>query len=46
MTQSEVTRAAGSLEAQPVVQIGARVGYAVSGFLHLLIGWIGLQVGT
>lgn len=44
MTQSEVTRAAGSLEAQPVVQIGARVGYAVSGVLHLLIGWIGLQV--
>lgn len=44
MTQRDVTRAAGSLEAQPAVQIGARVGYAVSGVLHLLIGWIGLQV--
>ena len=44
MTQSEMTRAAGSLEAQPVLQAGARVGYAVSGVLHLLIGWIALQV--
>ena len=46
MTQSEVTRAAGSLEARHVVQIGARVGYAVSGVLQLLIGWMGCEVGT
>jgi hypothetical protein len=44
MAQLQVTRAAGSVESQPLLQIGARVGYAVSGVLHLLIGWIALQV--
>jgi hypothetical protein len=28
----------------PVLETAARVGYAVSGLLHLLIGWIALQV--
>ncbi len=28
----------------PVVTAGARAGYAVNGFLHLLIAWLGLQV--
>jgi hypothetical protein len=40
----EVTRAANSVGDSPALQIGARVGYAVSGVLHLLIGWIALQV--
>jgi hypothetical protein len=40
----DVTRAAKNLEGQPVVQIGARVGYAASGLLHLLIAWIALQI--
>jgi hypothetical protein len=29
---------------QPALEMAARVGYAVSGLLHLLIGWIALQV--
>ena len=39
-----VPRVAGTIEDHPALQIGARVGYAVSGVLHLLIGWIALQV--
>jgi len=42
----DVTRAANQVEGQPVLQVGARIGYAVSGVLHLLIGWIALQVAT
>ena len=44
MAQRDVTRAADKVEGQPLVQAGARVGYAVSGLLHLLIGWIAVQV--
>jgi len=44
MAQRKVARAADSVESQPLLQIGARVGYAVSGVLHLMIGWIALQV--
>ena len=44
MAQPKVARAADSVESQPLLQIGARVGYAVSGVLHLMIGWIALQV--
>jgi Domain of Unknown Function (DUF1206) len=40
----DVTRVANNVEGQPALQMGARVGYAVSGVLHLLIGWIALQV--
>lgn len=40
----DVTEAADKLGGNPVLQGGARVGYAVSGVLHLLIGWIALQV--
>ena len=40
----EVTRVANTVEGQPALQMGARVGYAVSGVLHLLIAWIALQV--
>ncbi len=40
----DVASVANEVEGHPVLQIGARVGYAVSGVLHLLIGWIGLQV--
>ena len=39
-----VARAADTAEDHPALQTGARVGYAVSGVLHLLIGWIALQV--
>jgi hypothetical protein len=44
MAKRDVTRAAGNVESQPLVQTGAKVGYAVNGLLHLLIGWIALQV--
>jgi hypothetical protein len=40
----DVTGAADKVEGNPLLQGGARVGYAVSGVLHLLIGWIALQV--
>jgi type IV secretory pathway VirB2 component (pilin) len=40
----DVTRVANTVEGQPALQMGARVGYAVSGVLHLLIAWIALQV--
>ena len=40
----EVTSAADTVGDNPALQIGARVGYAVSGVLHLLIGWIALQL--
>ena len=36
--------AADSVEGRPVLVTGVRVGYAVSGVLHLLIGWIALLV--
>lgn len=40
----DVAGVANQVEGQAALQIGARVGYAVSGVLHLLMGWIGLQV--
>ena len=44
MAQLQVIRTAGRVERQPLLQMGARVGYAVSGVLHLLIGWLAFQV--
>ena len=40
----DVASVANQVEGNPVLQLGARVGYGVSGVLHLLIGWIALQV--
>jgi hypothetical protein len=40
----DVSRVANKVEDNPVLQMGARVGYAVSGVVHLLIGWIALQI--
>lgn len=42
--RQEVSRAADTVGDHPILQAGARVGYTVSGVLHLLIGWIALQV--
>lgn len=39
-----LSRAAGELSDHPVVEAGARAGYAVNGLLHLLIAWLALQV--
>ena len=40
----DVSGVANQVEGHPALQAGARVGYAVSGVLHLLIAWIALQV--
>jgi hypothetical protein len=40
----DVAGAANKAEDNPVLEGGARVGYAVSGVLHLLIAWIAIQV--
>ncbi len=40
----DVAGVAVQLEDHPALQMGARVGYGVSGVLHLLIAWIALQV--
>lgn len=42
--RGDVSKVANRVEGHPALQIGARVGYAVSGVLHLLIAWIALQV--
>jgi hypothetical protein len=44
MDVSEADRLARRTADHPVVEWGARAGYAVSGLLHLLIGWIALRV--
>src|SRR5450756_1150183 len=40
----DVAGVANRVERHPALQIGARVGYAVNGVLHLLIAWIALHV--
>lgn len=40
----EVREAAHNASDNPVVEWGARLGYVVSGLLHLLIGWLALEV--
>jgi type IV secretory pathway VirB2 component (pilin) len=40
----DVAGVASQVEGHPALQIGARVGYAVGGVLHLLIAWIALQI--
>lgn len=40
----DVQRVSARAADHPVVEWGARAGYAVNGVLHLLIGWLGLQL--
>lgn len=42
--KGKLASAAGDLADHPVVDAGSRAGYALNGVLHLLIGWLGLQV--
>lgn len=42
--RGDVSEAAHQAGEHPVLQTGAKVGYAVSGILHLLIGWIAIQI--
>jgi len=44
MDSSDVTSAARSAGDHPALEGAARLGYAVSGVLHLVIGWLGLQL--
>ncbi|MBM6401694.1 DUF1206 domain-containing protein [Phycicoccus sonneratiae] len=41
---SDVSRATRDANESPVVEYGARVGYAIVGVLHLLIAWIAVKV--
>ena len=44
MDHQDVKQAASRASDHPALEAAARVGYATSGLLHLLIGWITLQV--
>ncbi|MEP7193984.1 MAG: DUF1206 domain-containing protein [Actinomycetota bacterium] len=41
---SNLESAADKVEGHPVLQNGARTGYALNGLLHLMIAWIALQI--
>ena len=41
---SNVASVADKVESHPILQNGARAGYALNGFLHLMIAWIALQI--
>lgn len=43
---AEVKSAARRAGDHPAVEMGARLGYAASGLLHLLMGWIAVRVAT
>jgi hypothetical protein len=44
MDHHDVKQAASRASGHPALEAAARVGYATSGVLHLLIGWITLQI--
>lgn len=44
MESTEVTSAARRTGDHPLVEKGARIGYAASGVIHFIIGWIALKV--
>lgn len=44
MDDARLTSTARQVADHPVVETGARVGYAVNGMLHLVIAWLGLQL--
>lgn len=44
MDKTDVTQAARRAGDHPALENAARLGYAVSGLLHLLIAWLGLQL--
>lgn len=44
MDTGDVTSAARKAGDSPALEWSARLGYAVSGVLHLLIGWLGIQL--
>ena len=44
MDSTDVTSAARKTGDHPLVEKGARVGYAMSGIIHFIIGWIALKL--
>ena len=46
MDSGDVKAAARQVEEHPLLQLGARLGYAVSGVVHLLIAWLAVQLAT
>ena len=46
MDSGDVTAAARRAGDQPLLEAGARLGYAVSGLLHLLLAWLGVQLAV
>lgn len=42
--RGDVSKVANQAEGHPALQAGAKVGYGISGVLHLLIAWIALQI--
>lgn len=44
MDSTEVSSAARKAGDHPVVEKGARIGYAMSGVIHFIIGWIALKL--
>lgn len=44
MAERDVQQAASRATDNPALELAARVGFVVSGLLHLLIGWIALQL--
>jgi hypothetical protein len=44
MDTTDVTSAARKTGDHPIVEKGARVGYAMSGIIHFIIGWIALKL--
>lgn len=46
MDRSEITTTARQVGDNPIVETGARIGYAANGVLHLMIGWLAVQLAT
>ncbi|MDO5697646.1 MAG: DUF1206 domain-containing protein [Dermatophilus congolensis] len=46
MNRSEITNTARQVGDNPIVETGARIGYAANGVLHLMIGWLAVQLAT
>ncbi|HOF63622.1 MAG TPA: DUF1206 domain-containing protein [Dermatophilaceae bacterium] len=44
MAESEITETVRDIGGHPIVENGARVGYAVNGLVHVLIAWLALQL--
>lgn len=46
MSADEAREVARTVARHPVVELGARLGYAANGLVHLVIAWIGLQLAV